>query len=191
MTSQTFPPFLWTPVLPEKPRPVSQRSASSSGSIWRRRRRRASRGRAGRWRCPGAVGLRDVPVDRAGEDRPAGDLGDQGRRAGSRPAGRLPGSAPRSKRWLASVCMPSLRGRDAHRLAVEVGALDQDVAGRVRDLAVGPPMTPARPTGPLGVGDHQHVGIELALDAVQGGQALARPRPAHHEGRLPASLARS
>ena len=38
-----------------------------------------------------------------------------------------------------------------------------------------PPMTPATATGLFGVGDHQHVGLKLALAAVDECQLLAGP----------------
>ena len=39
-------------------------------------------------------------------------------------------------------------------------------------------MIPASATARLGVGDHEIAGLELAVDAVQRPQLLARPPPA-------------
>ena len=71
------------------------------------------------------------------------------------------------------------RAADADR--VEVGRLEQDRRRACRDLGVSPPMTPAIATGFVGVGDHEHVRRQLAVDAVERAHALARPAPAHDD----------
>ncbi len=40
---------------------------------------------------------------------------------------------------------------------------------------VAPPMTPAMPIGPVGIGDEQRLGVELARDVIERLEALPGP----------------
>ena len=90
-------------------------------------------------------------------------------------------SAPRSKRWLASVCRP-------WRRAVRRTAMGSNHAASTRTLLVAgviivsqPPMTPARPRGFDVVGDDKVFGIEDAVDAVEGLELFTLARAAHDD----------
>jgi hypothetical protein len=73
-------------------------------------------------------------------------------------------SAPRSKR--------------VDRRGLEVRAFERDRAGTAGDLRVGPSHHPGHGLRTLRVGDDEHVGIELARDAVERRDRFAAYRPA-------------
>ena len=92
-------------------------------------------------------------------------------------------SPPRSKRIDASVFKPSrlLVRRTDGGWKYALSSAISVVAGA--DLGVAPAHDAADRGRALGVGDHEHVGVERALDAVERAQRLARPRAADHERR--------
>ena len=121
-------------------------------------------------------------VERAAQHLAARDLGDEARRPrrGAR-AGVGIGAALEAVRGVGLEAQPARHL--AHRAALEVGALEEEVAGRRGDLAVAPAHHPCQGHGALRVGDHQHALFEPPLDAVERHQPLARPRRAHHDAR--------
>ena len=66
-----------------------------------------------------------------------------------------------------------LRRGAADGAGVEVGDLEEDRLRRLRDLAVAAAHDARDRNRTLAVADHEHVGVEVALDAVQRGQGLA------------------
>ena len=120
-------------------------------------------------------------VDGSGQDGAASQLGDQGGGPAHGLAGSAPGSAPRSKRWLASVCMPRPARRHPDLLAVEVGTLDQDVGVPSVTSLSAPPMTPARPTGRSASAITSIPGSSLRSTPSRVTRRLALPRPADNE----------
>ncbi len=144
------------PPLPErstpKPRPVNQRSESSGSTAAPAKASSFARSRRPR-RCQERSGSRtsSTPASTV----PPADLGDHRPRPGSRPRHRSPGSEPRSKRWLASVCMPSrlavMRTRRRSKWALSIR---RSRVASVTSLSR-PAHHPAQGHGPLGVGDHQ------------------------------------
>ena len=138
-------PDLPSPSAPaSKPRPVSQRSTSAVGTR-RRRRRRAARGRAG-------------PGGPAGSPRPRRSIAPARTVppaiSAIRAAARLAASQAelrgrrraRSGGWRRCACRglaPSVRTCLRSKWAPSIRMSRRGI----RDLAVGPPMTPARPTG--------------------------------------------
>ncbi len=105
-------------------------------------------------------------------DDAAGDLGDQRRGAGG--GVQAPLGVAAALEAVAGVGVEAeAAARGAHPPAVEVGALDEQVGGRVGDLAVGAAHDAGQRHRPLGVGDDQHLGVEGARDAVEGRQPLA------------------
>ncbi len=86
--------------------------------------------------------------------------------------GAKPMSAPRSNRYEASVEAELLRGL-ADRGRIEVGALDEDVAGRLGDARGLAADDPGQGDRPRLVGDDEHLGRELEPAAVEVDQRLA------------------
>ena len=58
-------------------------------------------------------------------------------------------------------------------LRIEIGRLDEDVGGRVRDAGVLAADHPAKPEHGAVVGDHAHVGVDLVALAVEREELLA------------------
>ena len=76
--------------------------------------------------------------------------------------------------------------RQPRRGALDVGpvpgrGLHQHARGAVVDLRARAAHDPGDARRPLGVVDHAHLGVEAALDVVEGGDRLAVPRAPHHE----------
>ena len=162
-----------------KPRPRRMRAMSGrpgAAPISRRTRSGRSVRRVGGAR-------RRVHVDDAPGHRPAAEVGDELRRpverghdpldvgAALEPVGGLGGEAE------------GPRGA-ADRARLEAGALEQDGRGPIRHLGIGAAHHPAHRDRPRGVTDHQHVGCQGPVAAVERGEALAGARPAHHDAAL-------
>ena len=99
------------------------------------------------------------------------------------------GSTPRSKRLDASEDSLWRRAVRAMETRVEVRGLDDDVGGAgvgvvVGDLGVGAAHDAREADRAAVVGDHQVLGVERALDAVEGGELLALLGPAHADRAL-------
>ena len=73
---------------------------------------------------------------------------------------------------------------------LEVRGLEQDVGRLVADLGLLAAHDPGERDRALGVGDHEVARLELAVDAVERAQLLARPRPADDD-LPPCSLSKS
>ncbi len=119
---------------------------------WPRRRRRASRGRAGPGGSRNARSAR--PRRRRAPSLPPPRR--SGRPPGPRRRRSIPGSAPRSKRWLASVCMPSRRAAERTRLRSKwAPSIRMSRVASVTSLSR-PAHDAAQADGDFRVGDHQH-----------------------------------
>ena len=72
----------------------------------------------------------------------------------------------------------------ANRAGVEPGGLEQHVVRTARDLRLLATHHAGQRHRTLPVGDHQVVGRECAVDAVEGAQCLARLRPPYDDLRI-------
>ncbi len=121
-----------------------------------------------------------IDVEGGCGDRAAGDLRDDLRRPieGRKDSLRI-GPALEAVR---GVGPQSERPCGAPHLdRIEPGALEEDVPGRAGDLAGLPPHHPRHRHRPGRVGDHQHLGGQGTLDAVQREQPLAGACPSHDD----------
>ena len=103
-------------------------------------------------------------------------------RAAAREAiGASVGSTPFSQRFEPSVRRPSVC--DVRRIwaRVKFAASSTIVVGVVADLGVGAAHDAGDALRALGVGDHEHRRVELALLPVERAQRLARPRAARRQ----------
>ena len=75
------------------------------------------------------------------------------------------------------AAQPELGGRAADGAGMKVGNLEEDCAGRLGDLAIASPHDAGDRHGPFPVADHEHVGVEVALDLIEGCEGLAGTRP--------------
>ena len=166
-----------------KPRPPSQRSTSTAGMAAPVKRLRAARRRRPRGgQRPSACHLAASGSGARASRAPArisppatSAISAAARSAAAR---QISGSAPRSKRWLASVWRP--RPPAAARTAWgSKWALSSRIAVVAAVTSVAsPPITPASATGRSASAITSMVGGERPPLAVEGGQLLARPRPA-------------
>ena len=75
------------------------------------------------------------------------------------------GAALEPRRGFGLQAEPLAGAADGRRL--EIRALERHRFGLVGDLGAAPPMTPATACASFAIGDHQHVGVERPLDAVE------------------------
>ena len=165
-----------------KPRPPSQRSTSAAGMAAPVKRLQGGEAQAAAGR-PAAVGLpprrqrqRRAGVEGAGEHLAAGHLGDQRRRpVGGRPADLGVGAALEA---VAGVGVEAeAAGGGAHRVGLEVGALEQNRRGGGSDFGRLAAHHPGQRHRPLGVGDHQHGRGERPHARRRGWSAPRPPAP--------------
>ena len=84
---------------------------------------------------------------------------------------------------------PQALGGPADGAGIEIGALQQHPGGGPGDLGIEPPHDPGQGHGPLGIANQQGLGVQVPLDAVQGGEtALAALGQAHHDFAPPEAL---
>ncbi len=127
-------------------------------------------------------------VDWARRHLAAGDLGEQAR--GARGGERADAGIGAALETMRGVGLhPQAGGDGAHRLAVEMGALDEHLAGAPADLGVQTAHHAGERDRPPRVGDDQHAGGKLALDAVERHHLLAGARRANADLRRTAALA--
>ena len=125
------------------------------------------------------VDVGPIPVDLA-----AGKLGDQ-RRGAARACQRQ----LRRQRSLEARGRLGAQAKRARRLpdagAAERGRLEEDVRRRLGHRRLFSADHAREGDRPLRVGDHEHVGRQVTLDAVQPKQPLLVPRPTHLDRRPP------
>ena len=117
-----------------------------------------------------------VNVHEAAKDFAAGKLRNQPA-ARSRATGAISMSAPRSKRCEASVCNPWAFRGTADRDGLKPGALEQYRTRGGEDLGIFAAHHARQRHRALRVGNHQVVGRERALHAVQGAKLFAGYAP--------------
>ena len=150
-------------------------------------------GRAGRRvESDGRRGRALVDVGDARVGRAAAELDQQARRPARRPLPATSGSTPRSKRLDASVASLCRRDGAGDRDRVEVRGLDEHVRSSAPSTSVRGAAHDAgeRRAGAAAVGDQQVLGVERALDVVEGRRAAPLPR-ARRTTIAPASVSRS
>ena len=126
-----------------KPRPVSQRSASAAAIS--APAKASSLARSSRpWRCQERPGSRTSRAPASTVPPATSAISAAARDTAS---AQISGSAPRSKRWLASVCMPNRRAAArTRRRSKWAPSIRMSRVASVTSLS-SPPMTPPRPTG--------------------------------------------
>ena len=157
----------------------------------RRPRRRSPRRRGPRAARPGALGQIAAHVDRLGRHaRAARARPAAAPRRGSRPA-RARGSTPFSKRFEPSVRRPSRCDVRMIEPRSKFAASSTTVVASSLISASAPPMMPGDARRPLGVGDHERLGVELAPLAVERRSSPRRRVRAARRARAPRMRARS
>ena len=162
---------------PSTPKPRRRRIACcSSGGVSMPTRRRSARAGSER---PEAQAARHARR----RDRPTSHR--QARRSTASQASR-PARRDTDRHPSPSGSSPPCAGADVPRCGRSCTARSWRPRARSRVVSSpisvsSPPMIPASATAPLAVGDHQVVRLELAVDAVERAQLLARPRAAHDD----------